>query len=118
MVSDVTYPKDFFIYGNGSKLWVVMGDSLIEIKDYMIDNFNFTIDRGIVENELLGDVGNYFGYCKPNMEFDLHAIVTDADMIHKENIDVSDFYTVDECKKLSKIIQRKFDKILENGNNE
>lgn len=50
---------------------------------------------------------------KPDMAFDLHAIVMESSFINKENVDLSDFYNVEECKKLSKIIQRKFDKMLE-----
>jgi len=112
MVSKTVLPKDFFIYGNGEKLWVVMDNQILEIKDYMIDSFNFTVDTGMIEQEMLGgDI--YPMYGRRTMEFDLHALVQDATFENKEHIDVSDFYDIEECKKLSKIIQRKFDKILE-----
>ena len=112
MVSTSIQPEDFFIYGNGKKLWVVMNKQIIEIKNYMIDSFNFSIDRGI-EKMNFGD-GSMMPICtRQTMEFDLHAIVADANMMVKDKVDVSDFYTIDEAKKLSKIIQRKFDKILE-----
>jgi hypothetical protein len=111
VVSSIT-PKDFFIYGNGKKLWVVIDNQIIEIKNYMIDSFNFTMDRNCQEVNLIGgDSFNIFG--RPDMTFDLHAQVVDASFINKENVDVSDFYDMEECKTLSKIIQRKFDKILE-----
>ena len=117
MVSTTLQPKDFFIYGNGKKLWVVLNNQIIDIKDYMIDSFGFTIDNGYVEQELLGGATMpMFG--RQTMEFDLHAVVTDATFETKENVDVSDFYDIEECKNLSKIIQRKFDKIFEESEKE
>ena len=112
MVSQIHSPKDFFIYGNGEKLWIVMDNQIIDIKDYIIDGFNFTVETGMIEQTMLGGDA-YPMYGRRTMEFDLHAIVTDATFEIKDNVDVSDFYDMEECKKLSKIIQRKFDKILE-----
>lgn len=117
MVSLSLQPKDFFIYGNGKKLWVVFGDTVLDIKDYMIDSFNFTVNQPMIEQQLIG--GDTFSMAgRREMEFDLHAIVTDAIVQNKEGLDVSDFYDMEECKNLSKIIQRKFDKILEVNNEE
>jgi len=112
MVSSIVAPKDFFIYGNGEKIWVVNGNSIIEIKNYMIDSFSFTMNTNPIVHEFLNGTSATM-YGQKEMEFDLHALVLDANWMDKENIDVSDFYTIEEAKKLSKIIQRKFDKILE-----
>jgi len=111
VVSTVT-PDNFFIYGNKDKLWIVMDDQILELKQYMIDNFAFTLHNNVSHMQLLGgDTFDIQGMRE--MEFDLHAIVTDATYKDAKKIDASDFYDMEECKTLSKIIQRKFDKILE-----
>ena len=78
----------------------------------MIDSFSFTINTNPMMLNYL-DGNSNMDYGRKVMEFDLHALVQDATFENKENVDVSDFYDMEECKKLSKIIQRKFDKILE-----
>jgi hypothetical protein len=105
--------KNFFIYGNGEKIWIVFDEQIIEIKSYVIDSFDFSIERNCVEQELIGCPEPYLVEGRTSMGFGLHAIVDDASFKEKKNVDVSDFYSIEECKKLSKIIQRKFDKILE-----
>lgn len=115
MVDNIYSPKDFFIYGNGEKLWVVMNESIIEIKNYEIDSFMFSIINNTQPLYLLGGITENI-YTNREMEFELHALVSDANFMEKKNVDASDFYTLEECKKLSKIIQRKFDKLLELNN--
>ena len=88
--------KQMFIYANKDKLWLVWDGQPIEIKDYYINSMDMSI-----------------GPNDPYIEFSFDLIGLTTKYIDKGKVDVSDFYDMEECKKLSKIIQRKFDKLLE-----
>jgi len=111
MVTKHISDKDFFIYGNSDKLWIVFNGGVIELKDYIVSQFDFTIDSGGFDCELLGG-DSTFCRGQPCAELSLNIIPLEFGQSY-DNVDISDFYDIEECNKLSKIIQRKFDKIME-----
>ena len=93
---DYSINKPMFVYANKDKFWLVWDGQPIEIKDYQVSSFNITI-----------------GPDSPCVEFSIDLIGLVINYGKKGNVDASDFYNIEECKQLSKVIQRKFDKILE-----
>jgi len=61
-----------------------------------------------------GDIIPMIG--KREISFSLDGISNDVTYLNKGNVDLSDFYEMEEIKKLSKIIQKKFRMINEKAN--
>ena len=90
-------PDEMFIYANKDKLWLVWDGQPIELGSYAVSAFNWNM-----------------GLDSPYVDVSIDIVGQMSNTVqHDKSVDVSDFYDMEECKKLSKIIQRKFDKLLD-----
>ena len=102
----VTPPKDFFIYATQDKLWIVLNDQIWEFKNYFPTSVDVSINHDVYDDFTGDDVIPMIG--TKEISFSLDGISEDFSFVDKKSVDLSDFYEMEEMKKLSKIIQKKF----------
>ena len=106
----VVPPKDFFIYATRDKLWIVLGAQIWELKNYYPTSVDVTVNNNLFENFLIDDSVVHMAGNR-EISFSLNGKSADFSFLERKDVDLSDFYEMEEMKKLSKIIQKKFRKL-------